>query len=459
MGTSAEVLHLNKLSRLLTGLLLFLGLAWALYAVPAPAAPGHGQRPHVGPVAQNDDDDDDEDEGTGAELPTAEEVRNAPKALDPKETDDDNESSDEPAQFTLSPLPPVINQANLNSCGACSFGYALTSFLVNKANHTDPTDPNNEVSPAFMYHVALINYGASGCSYTRASNYFDALVKNGAASWAEAPYPTGRKLDCSLIQEVDTDFKPAHKKFRLGSWDQLEDGSDVDEIKEFLRDGQPVVGLYQLYKSISKLQNNVWILSGAKSGSHFMTVVGYDDNMEYTDAEGNAHKGALKVMNSWGTRYGDHGFVWIPYATHQETCKYAYTAEAIENKPPSESGGGLSPGQGELTGQVTRAYQAVAQRHVDLIIAYQFSDPVTINSVRVTSPSGKALAERGHVYAAQSGDVYFRRSDGKQFEAGTYKVEFHVTTLDKTAEVLTGTCKVAARGTFPQAPPVAAVSQ
>ncbi len=34
-----------------------------------------------------------------------------------------------------------------------------------------------------------------------------------------------------------------------------------------------------------------------------MVVIGYNDT-----------KNAFKVMNSWGTKWGDNGFAWIDYA-------------------------------------------------------------------------------------------------------------------------------------------------
>ena len=42
---------------------------------------------------------------------------------------------------------------------------------------------------------------------------------------------------------------------------------------------------------------------------HAMLVVGYDD--EYR---------AFKVVNSWGTGFGDEGFVWIDYVAFENTA-------------------------------------------------------------------------------------------------------------------------------------------
>jgi C1A family cysteine protease len=45
--------------------------------------------------------------------------------------------------------------------------------------------------------------------------------------------------------------------------------------------------------------------SGSSPGGHAMVLTGYDDSVA---------GGSFRVMNSWGTRYGDGGFFWLSYA-------------------------------------------------------------------------------------------------------------------------------------------------
>ena len=49
--------------------------------------------------------------------------------------------------------------------------------------------------------------------------------------------------------------------------------------------------------------------------AHAMCVVGYDDNR---------YGGSFEVMNSWGNKYGDNGFVWIKYADFAKLVYEAY---------------------------------------------------------------------------------------------------------------------------------------
>jgi hypothetical protein len=61
----------------------------------------------------------------------------------------------------------------------------------------------------------------------------------------------------------------------------------------------------------------------AKAGyGHAMTVVGYDDQRQ-----------AFRIINSWGTLWGDKGFGWIDYDAFKATAEEAYIIE-VEGKPP-----------------------------------------------------------------------------------------------------------------------------
>ena len=50
----------------------------------------------------------------------------------------------------------------------------------------------------------------------------------------------------------------------------------------------------------------------ATDGAHAMTIVGYDDTVEFSK-DGQIHKGAFIVVNSYGTWWGDDGRYYLPY--------------------------------------------------------------------------------------------------------------------------------------------------
>ena len=50
----------------------------------------------------------------------------------------------------------------------------------------------------------------------------------------------------------------------------------------------------------------------ATDGAHAMTIVGYDDTVGFSK-DGQIHKGAFIVVNSYGTWWGDDGRYYLPY--------------------------------------------------------------------------------------------------------------------------------------------------
>lgn len=83
-----------------------------------------------------------------------------------------------------------------------------------------------------------------------------------------------------------------------------------------------------------------------------MAIVGYDDNISYDLNEDgiiqNYEKGAFKIVNSWGERYGNDGYMWVMYdalnrvsnATNQNVPNrepifddYAYNIITVEEYP------------------------------------------------------------------------------------------------------------------------------
>lgn len=52
----------------------------------------------------------------------------------------------------------------------------------------------------------------------------------------------------------------------------------------------------------------------ANEGPHAMTIVGYDDTVEYNSGSGNISKGAFIVINTWGRTMHDNGRFYLPYS-------------------------------------------------------------------------------------------------------------------------------------------------
>lgn len=64
-----------------------------------------------------------------------------------------------------------------------------------------------------------------------------------------------------------------------------------------------------------------------KEELHSMVVVGYDDNK---------YGGAFEVMNSWGSGWGNDGFIWIKYSDFAQFVRYGYELFLINGQNPDE---------------------------------------------------------------------------------------------------------------------------
>ena len=116
--------------------------------------------------------------------------------------------------------------------------------------------------------------------------------------------------------------------YKAVNWYRL---NDTDQIKAALVNRKPVVCGIVVYESFYYLSGNNSVYNtnqGQLLGYHAVTIVGYDDNK---------FGGAFKVINSWGTAWGDNGYFWMPYSFAQVVTTEAYVLEDGENGSVSEN--------------------------------------------------------------------------------------------------------------------------
>ena len=81
----------------------------------------------------------------------------------------------------------------------------------------------------------------------------------------------------------------------------------------------------RIYDSFSELSgtNSVYnTFRGSMLGGHAVTIVGYDDHR---------FGGAFKIVNSWGTGWGDEGYFWLPYGYFGRVVNEAYVLQDSPN--------------------------------------------------------------------------------------------------------------------------------
>jgi PKD repeat protein/C1A family cysteine protease len=224
-------------------------------------------------------------------------------------------------------FPPIRSQGSLNSCGAFSGTYYAMTYMYAMANDLDAKTGGTtcQLSPKWTYNM-LNGGGNNGIWYYWA---YDLGTKHGVASWAEFPYDSNYRawsMDPAVWRAA------IYRRFdQSGYVANTQTDSGIQQVKQMLVDGYvlniPTYIYSWQYTVISNdpatnaddayVGKKVCYWVNGTSGYHAMTVVGYNDNI-WVDINNNGivdpgEKGAFRIANSWGTGWGESGFVWMAY--------------------------------------------------------------------------------------------------------------------------------------------------
>ena len=195
-------------------------------------------------------------------------------------------------------MPAVGDQGGLGSCTAWSTAYAARSYYSAAIERRDVSAPANIPSPNYVFHVAR---GASKCDDGTSFPQVVDVLKHGALSLAEYPYSD------ACVAPPSRQFVARAHDFRVRGLRRIEI-SRTDDVKGQLARGNPVLIRFKDSSAFHRLRGDK-IFDGAMppsgdktSGYHAMALVGYDERRQ-----------AFRLINSWTSSWGDHGFAWVSY--------------------------------------------------------------------------------------------------------------------------------------------------
>ena len=228
-----------------------------------------------------------------------------------------------------SPIPE--NQGQYGTCVGWSTAYAARTISESIAmNRTDRTETSNNVfSPYFVYigHYLLRDVIPTGHEGAIIPWVLDYMMDEGAVKRPAFERTTDFPL-IMLSAFADSRRYPIADYVRLFSNSGVPGtiNERVPPVKKSLSEGKPVIiGMNMPYPRPSSfdIARNIWQPTErpdeVQSG-HAMCVVGYDDDMG---------GGAFEIQNSWGTRWGNEGYIWIRYSDFAAFVDEAY--EIIEH--------------------------------------------------------------------------------------------------------------------------------
>lgn len=238
-------------------------------------------------------------------------------------------------------FPPVIAQKH-NSCSQQSAIYYILSYELNYRRNQSGFDPHNQYSP--LYSWRYLNSGQDKGSevvdgwlvakYMGLPNLvdYDDRGQYKYSGWMSG-YPKYHRAMKNRVQSYQFFKVRAAKDLKKAkSWLYNRNDPELSVGTLLAFDARPAgaalvtipEGHYEAGKTLIKH----W---GHKGGGHLMTLVGYDDQVAYdlngdgkisNDQDNNGdgkvtladwERGAFILVNSWGTRWGDRGFAYLPY--------------------------------------------------------------------------------------------------------------------------------------------------
>ena len=229
-----------------------------------------------------------------------------------------------PSSFSLKQYAPLPgDQAEYGTCVAWAAAYAARtiseSVALNRVNQTETTQ--NVFSPVFVYR----NIRPDDPECVQGAQIYSALDlmrDTGAVKMLEVERTMA-------FPRVDLAYYRTSRNYPIADYVTLFSRDDRQKpalitriVKKSLTEGKPVIIGINTPDSFIDAKD-VWRPNEDPRHfyyGHALCVVGYDDNR---------FGGAFEVMNSWGRKWGNGGYIWIPYETFINFVTEGY--EIIEN--------------------------------------------------------------------------------------------------------------------------------
>jgi C1A family cysteine protease len=192
-------------------------------------------------------------------------------------------------------MPTPRNQGMEGSCVSFAAVYAARSAeQYYKTNASGYSDAVNLFSPEYVFNQVNLD---GACSSSALVPTLDLLRNMGVCTWQTMPY-----TDYSCSTQPNSLQNGEAANYRIASYSAVIN-SDQVAIKTMITNKHPVIFTCNIDQQFyNAYPGFIWKSYSNNSGSHCLVICGYDDALH-----------AYKAMNSWGTGWGDGGFIWIDY--------------------------------------------------------------------------------------------------------------------------------------------------
>jgi len=221
-----------------------------------------------------------------------------------------------PSSASLKQYAPTPgNQSYYGTCTAWATAYCGRTIVeAVKNNWTDKKLITSKAyAPAFLFR--LLSPEDQACKGgTSISNALELMKEKGAILYNQLPVTCTPTLTAAQLTAAETGkVKDFMRLFDSNSPENIK----IQSVKKSISEKKPVVFGMICPPSFLKTKG-VWNASEPADnsyGGHAMCVVGYDDAKE---------GGSFEIQNSWGTTWGNEGYIWVKYADFAKYTKYAF---------------------------------------------------------------------------------------------------------------------------------------
>jgi hypothetical protein len=192
-------------------------------------------------------------------------------------------------------LPQVLSQGSQPSCTAWAVGYSAGTCLLRRFSGPE----SSPLSPADLFTKLQQRLAPNAClAGATISQVMDVLVQTGVSSIDTVPYN-----DKKCISNT------GNSSFVIDGYSSVSP-SNILAIESSVQMLSPVCfGIYVNDAFLNLKGKGCVYRPDGKGSGHALAVVGYDKRTKF-----------FKVMNSYGSDWGDDGFFWISY---DDFAKYA----------------------------------------------------------------------------------------------------------------------------------------
>ena len=224
------------------------------------------------------------------------------------------------------PKPLSQRMENTSPGWAAAYG-ARTILEAKRRNIKDPLEIRSiSFSPVFNYFMAK-PVNVEDCSVpVKLPDVLESMKFYGVPKYVDfrksCPSELSDDVYALAAENRITDY------YKLFDTDASRDDK-VESVKRSLSKGSPVVIGMSIGGSFQSVRGEFWqpreVLNMEEQPGHALVVVGYDDT-KFT--------GAFEVMNSWGSDWGNDGFMWIRYKDFAEFTRYGFELFVLSGSNP-----------------------------------------------------------------------------------------------------------------------------